>query len=413
MIAEPSELVKFALVFFLAKFLSQRQERIREFTHGPLRVFLIVGPITLLILKQPDFGSTVMIALILFAMLWAAGARWEHLAAAGGGALSLLAFQAVAKSYRMKRLTTFLDPWSVARGAGFQLVQSFIALGEGGKWGVGLGAGRQKMFYLPEAHTDFVFAVVGEEFGLIGAAVVICAVPGNPVQGHAHRARRARSVRELARGGTDGAAFDSSTHQHVGGHWPGPDQGSAAAVPELRRNFDHHCDGGVGRAARTRAPAGGAMKVIIAGGGTGGHLFPAVALGEEMIRERPAIDVLFVGTSAGLEAKWLPKSGYKYELFEMHGIRGHNAIERARASVEFIRAIGLATSLVGDFARASSSALADTRRRRWVRRRYPDADAARSDGTEHAAGLVNRTCRRFARKICVGFSDSADYFSQY
>ncbi len=173
LVAEPSELVKFALVFFLAKFLSKRQDRIREFTHGPLAVFLIVGPITLMILKQPDFGSTVMIALILFAMLWAAGARWQHLAAAGSGAIGLLVFQAVAKSYRMKRLTTFLDPWSVARGAGFQLVQSFIALNEGGKWGVGLGAGRQKMFYLPEAHTDFVFAVVGEEFGLVGAAVVV------------------------------------------------------------------------------------------------------------------------------------------------------------------------------------------------------------------------------------------------
>ena len=172
-VAEPSELVKFALVFFLARFLSKRQDRIREFTHGPLAVFMIVGPITLMILKQPDFGSTVMIALILFAMLWAAGARWQHLAAAGSGAVGLLVFQAVAKSYRMKRLTTFLDPWSVARGAGFQLVQSFIALGEGGKWGVGLGAGRQKMFYLPEAHTDFVFAVVGEEFGLVGAAVVV------------------------------------------------------------------------------------------------------------------------------------------------------------------------------------------------------------------------------------------------
>ena len=91
----------------------------------------------------------------------------------------------------MKRLTTFLDPWSVARGAGFQFVQSFIALGEGGKWGVGLGAGRQKMFYLPEAHTDFVFAVVGEEFGLIGAAVVVCAVPRDFIQRDANRARRA------------------------------------------------------------------------------------------------------------------------------------------------------------------------------------------------------------------------------
>jgi cell division protein FtsW len=172
-IAEPSELVKFAIVFFLADFLSKRQERIRSFKHGPLAVFLIVGPIAFIILKQPDFGSTVMIALLLFAMLFAAGARASHLAAAGSGALCLLVVQAAAKSYRMKRLTTFLDPWSVARGAGFQLVQSFIALGEGGKWGVGLGAGRSKMFYLPEAHTDFVFAVVGEEFGILGACVVI------------------------------------------------------------------------------------------------------------------------------------------------------------------------------------------------------------------------------------------------
>ncbi len=172
-IAEPSELVKFALVFFLADYLSRRQERMKYFDRGPLPVFLIVGPIALMLLKQPDFGSTVMIAMLMFAMLYAAGARLKHLGIAGAGAFALLAVQAAAKSYRMRRLTAFLDPWQAARGAGFQLIQSFIALGAGGSWGVGLGAGRQKMFYLPSAHTDFVFAVVGEEFGLAGAFVVI------------------------------------------------------------------------------------------------------------------------------------------------------------------------------------------------------------------------------------------------
>jgi cell division protein FtsW len=138
-LAEPSELVKLAVVFFLADFLAKRQDSMASFKHGPLPVFILVGLIALLVLKQPDFGTTVMLALILF---------------------------------RMRRLTAFMDPWQSARGAGFQLTQSFIALGEGGGWGMGLGAGRQKMFYLPQAHTDFVFAVVVEEFGMIGALMV-------------------------------------------------------------------------------------------------------------------------------------------------------------------------------------------------------------------------------------------------
>jgi cell division protein FtsW len=159
-------------VFFLADFLAKRQDLMFSFERGPLPAFLIVGPIALLVLKQPDFGTTVMLALLLFALLFAAGSRAKHLGGAGGLALAALVIQAVVKPYRMRRLTTFMDPWSSARGAGFQLTQSLIALGEGGGWGTGLGAGRQKMFYLPQAHTDFVFAVVVEEFGLLGAVVV-------------------------------------------------------------------------------------------------------------------------------------------------------------------------------------------------------------------------------------------------
>jgi cell division protein FtsW len=172
LVAEPSELVKFALVFALAAFLARRQEVIHDFKQGPLRVFVIVAPIALLILRQPDFGTTVMLVLILFAMLFAAGARPAHLGAAGGTALAILALQAVAKPYRMRRFAAFLDPWRTARGAGFQLIQSFIALGNGGGWGQGLGVGRQKMFYLPQAHTDFVFAVVVEDLGIAGALAI-------------------------------------------------------------------------------------------------------------------------------------------------------------------------------------------------------------------------------------------------
>ena len=173
LLAEPSELVKFAIVFFLADFLARRQEVLGQFKRGPLPAMIVTGIIAVFVLMQPDFGTTVMLALILFAMLYAGGARASHLAATGAAAFVILMLQAVAKPYRMRRLESFIDPWRAARGAGFQLIQSFIALGEGGKWGIGLGAGRQKMFYLPAAHTDFVFSVVTEEFGLVGAAVVL------------------------------------------------------------------------------------------------------------------------------------------------------------------------------------------------------------------------------------------------
>jgi cell division protein FtsW len=173
LLAEPSELVKFALVFFLAALLERRQPLMETFAEGPLPAFAIVAPVALMTLRQPDFGATVMIALILFAMLFAAGTRFKHLGLAGGGALAILAILAVAKPYRLRRLAGFMDPWRTAQDAGFQLMQSFMALGAGGIWGQGLGGGRQKMFYLPAAHTDFVFAVVTEDLGLIGAAVVL------------------------------------------------------------------------------------------------------------------------------------------------------------------------------------------------------------------------------------------------
>jgi cell division protein FtsW len=126
-----------------------------------------------LVVVEPDFGTAVLLALMLFVMLVANGARWSHLGATVSLVLPFAVFGAVTASYRWQRLTTFLDPWRDARNSGFQLVQSLLAFGAGGAFGVGLGAGRQKMFYLPEAHTDFVFAVIGEELGLAGTLLVL------------------------------------------------------------------------------------------------------------------------------------------------------------------------------------------------------------------------------------------------
>jgi UDP-N-acetylglucosamine--N-acetylmuramyl-(pentapeptide) pyrophosphoryl-undecaprenol N-acetylglucosamine transferase len=152
------------------------------------------------------------------------------------------------------------------------------------------------------------------------------------------------------------------------------------------------------------------MRVIIAGGGTGGHLFPAIALGEEIVRRRPDSQVLYAGTTNGFEAKWLPQRGYQYELFEVHGIRGRNLGGRARAIAEFVRAVSLARALVarfhpdlivsvGGYASAPVALAA-------ILARVPIVMLEQNT----KPGLSNRVLWRFARKICVSFADSARYF---
>ncbi len=173
LLAEPAELLKFAMVFSLADYLARRGVQIYRVQAGLLPIAVALLPIVALLLKEPDFGSAVSVAILAFVMLLAAGARLKHLATGGAIVLAALGLQIIAQPYRIRRLAAFIDPWRTARGAGFQLIQSFIALGEGGKWGQGLGAGRQKMFYLPQAHTDFVFAVLIEDFGLVGGLVVL------------------------------------------------------------------------------------------------------------------------------------------------------------------------------------------------------------------------------------------------
>lgn len=170
---EPSEFLKPALVLYLARWLSRKQGRIGNFAYGVLPPLLVVSVPILLLLAQPDFGAAMVVVVLTLGMLFAAGARPGHLGALAAAALPAAFALIWMKPYRWSRLVAFLDPWSDAQNKGFQLVQSLIAFGSGGVLGVGLGNGNQKLFYLPEGHTDFIYALVGEELGLVGAVAVL------------------------------------------------------------------------------------------------------------------------------------------------------------------------------------------------------------------------------------------------
>jgi cell division protein FtsW len=170
---QPSELAKGAVVLYLAYFLSKKAERIVSVVHGLLLPLLIVGTVVMLIILEPDLGGAVFVSMLLFALLFVAGARVQHLAALAACGLVLLVFAIVMASYRSDRLDSFFNPAAHKQGKSYQLNQSLLAFGAGGVKGVGLGESRQKMFYLPEAHTDFIFAVVGEETGLWGTVSIL------------------------------------------------------------------------------------------------------------------------------------------------------------------------------------------------------------------------------------------------
>ena len=170
---QPSELAKLALVFYLAHSMAKKEQMIRTFSVGVLPHLIVTGLFAGMLLLEPDFGTALMLTMLLYFMLFMGGARIHHLLATALMALPVLIYLMTKADYRIRRLMSFLDPWSDAAGSGFHVIQSLIAFGSGQIWGRGLGESRQKLFYLPEAHTDFVFSVIGEELGLLGALAVL------------------------------------------------------------------------------------------------------------------------------------------------------------------------------------------------------------------------------------------------
>ena len=170
---QPSELAKIALILFTAALLERRMDRIDELSYALLPIGLTTGLIVGLIVVEPDLGTAVSVLVIACAMVFAAGVSYRYLIGLALVSLPALYLVVMAQQYRVQRMLAFLDPWSDPQGSGYQMIQSMIAVGTGGIFGAGLMRGVQKLFYLPEPHNDFIYAVIAEELGLLGATTVL------------------------------------------------------------------------------------------------------------------------------------------------------------------------------------------------------------------------------------------------
>ncbi|HHZ20574.1 MAG TPA: putative lipid II flippase FtsW [Firmicutes bacterium] len=170
---QPSELAKLSLIFFLADYLAKLGRDVRNFTAGLLVPLIFTGIIAGLIMLEPDLGTTIALLAIFGAMIFAAGVRMAHIVPLFLCVVLAVVPLVISEPYRLRRLTSFLDPYADPSGAGWQSIQSLMALGSGGLFGMGLGRSRLKYFYLPEAHTDYIFAIIGEELGLLGTLTIL------------------------------------------------------------------------------------------------------------------------------------------------------------------------------------------------------------------------------------------------
>ena len=170
---QPSEVAKIGLILFLALYISKNSNRMESLIFGIVIPLTVMGLFQGVLLMQPDFGSAMTLGFITISMLYLGGIRKVYLIGFFLLMLPAVAMLLITEPYRMKRITAFLDPWQDPIGSGYQLIQSFIALGNGGTTGLGPGGSIQKLYFLPESHTDFIFSIIGEEYGLVGASFIL------------------------------------------------------------------------------------------------------------------------------------------------------------------------------------------------------------------------------------------------
>ena len=326
-------------------------------------LLLVVGLSCALLMKQPDMGTAMVICFAIGALLIAAGTPIRHLGARSAAAGRPGHTSGDLEPYRRERLTSFLDPFADAGDTGFQAVQALTAIGSGGFFGVGLGESVQKIFYLPEAHTDMILAIIGEELGLVGILGVDLVLYGmigyaglrtaktagdpyskllaagitlaDPLPGHAQLLRRARH----------GAAHRRAAAVHLlRQHQPDRAAGRHGPAAERRRHRRAGGAQGQGQSCPARRSTEAAMpKIVIAAGGTAGHVVPALAVADAL--RASGAEVEFAGGERA-EAELVPAAGYPLHRLEVVGIDRRNPLRAARAVALALRATGRARRLL-------------------------------------------------------------------
>ncbi len=409
---QPAEIAKVAWVIYLAYSLAKKREKVQHFSIGFLPHLGIAGFLVILCMLEPDFGSSVALLFLMFVMLFAAGAKLSYLVGLGAARALPFAYHAIASSpYRMKRITAFFDPWANRQGSGYQVAESLMSIGSGGLTGLGLGDGRQKLFFLPEAHTDFIFAIIGEELGLLGVAALI-SLYGLVIWRGIRASLNASEPfgTYLGLGITSLIAFQAVVNMAVamglvptkgltlpfisyGGSSLIMLMGAAGLLLSISATAETVPSGACTAQSRprhecracSRWSGGHCVRVLIAGGGTGGHLFPGIALAEEVVTRHPKNDVVFVGTD--------PRPRGPRGAAERLRVRGHS-IARPQGHGRSQAAAGAADAAVELLSVAVAAAQVQARRGRRRGRlfvgpggdgRVAAADAHRDSGAERAA----------------------------
>jgi len=432
---QPSEVAKVAMVVWLAAWLAGRPNQVRSFWRGFLPSVAIGVLFAGLILLERDLGMPVVLMAVAFVMLFVAGARTRHLALGLCSGLLGVAALSIASPHRYRRLSAFIDPWGDRTETGWQLVQSLAAFVRGGIWGEGAGASQQKLYYLPAAHTDFVFAIWAEEMGLVGAfALIALYVMLLVVAVRVSRHARDLFGALLAIGVTTLISFQGVFIMAVtvgllptkGLPLPFVGYGGTALVVfaglmGILVNIGRqavHSDGRIepwslgvvpnrsSRPGEAVSESGAPMRIMITGGGTGGHTSPAIAILQELQKRDPRLTVQWVGRKGGLEERVSKAHGVPFRSLPVEGWPRTRTLRRVWVGTKLVLGVARAYLLLKTFRPQlvlgvggyASLPLA------WVAQRTGVPTVLHEQNKR--LGLANRVLARRAARLLLSYPDT-------